>query len=114
MIFSMVLGTSPHSSYTTSVPTGAAMIAGAGLSTTSYRRHFDISVPLFHDRYEHARISDARFAQLLVGSVLHVLEPVDYRCEETDDDRFLMSTSCVTIPKLNSLSRSETGINLGI
>jgi hypothetical protein len=39
------------------------------------------------------------------------LYPIDWRCE---DGRFPVSASCVTIPNPDSLSSSETGVNLGI
>ncbi len=58
-----------------------------------------------------------KMKEYIIGSVSlfsrvlhHLVTTTDYRCE---DGRIRLSTSCVTISNLDSLSSSETGVNPG-
>ncbi|KAK7476210.1 hypothetical protein BaRGS_00032564 [Batillaria attramentaria] len=48
LLFNMLPGTSPHYNSYLEVDTGNAIVAGGGFSSTSHRRTFDISVPVFN------------------------------------------------------------------
>lgn len=47
LIFNMVPGSVPDYNTVIDVPIGKAMIAGAGMSSLTYRSDFDISLPVY-------------------------------------------------------------------
>jgi len=47
LIFNMVPGSVPDYNTIIDVPVGRAMIAGAGMSSLTYRPSFDISLPVY-------------------------------------------------------------------
>lgn len=54
LIFNMLPGELPDYKTTLEVDTGKAMIAGGGFSTWTYRRGFDVSIPVFNPFLENA------------------------------------------------------------
>ena len=48
LLFNMLPGNAPDYSTVLEVDTGKAVVAGGGFSTWSYRRTFDVSIPVFN------------------------------------------------------------------
>lgn len=57
LLFNMLPGTVPNYSTVLEVPRGKAIVAGGGFSTWSYRRGFDISIPIYNPLVDPSMLS---------------------------------------------------------
>ena len=48
LLFNMLPGTTPEYTATLDVNVGKALVAGGGFSTWTYRRTFDVSIPVYN------------------------------------------------------------------
>lgn len=99
LIFNMIPGSSPNYNSALEFAHGKAMVTGSGFTQRSYRRTFDIAIPLFnpHQRSEDFRNHDNQFRpMLLIASQQTFYRSVYNQLEDISDDRsdIVVLTKC--------------------
>lgn len=71
LIFNMVPGSVPDYNTILDVPVGKAMIAGAGMSSLTYRLGFDISLPVYSPLITNLKpnINSTRYMKLITRTL---------------------------------------------
>ncbi|XP_050417869.1 exostosin-2 [Patella vulgata] len=100
LLFNMVAGSSPDFHSVVEVDTGRAVIAGSGFSSLSYRRIFDVSIPMFNPLVSGLQLpvfsNNHAKKYLLISSQLGLHQ--EYlqvlRQLHEEDDQFLLLNTC--------------------
>lgn len=102
ILFNMLPGTSPHYASYLEVDTGNAIVAGGGFSSVTYRRTFDISVPVYNPLIRDVVLPEKSYLEgrhwLVVSSQMGLHEEYKAMLRELKSrhpDTFLLLDSCL-------------------
>lgn len=63
LLFNFLAGTAPHFTPRLGVERGRALVAGAGYSSHSFRRNFDVSLPIYNPTFDHLLVTNNTISQ---------------------------------------------------